>query len=130
MTESCRLNRQQRLRKGTDFRRCYDHGVRSGNSHLLIFGRPNNLEFSRVGVSVSKRHGNAVRRNRKKRLLKEAFRLLQHQLPAGIDLVLVPRQRPDSGLVDFQDSLLRLLAEITRKMNRNSQARRRTGDVS
>lgn len=111
-----RLTKTQRLRTTAEFRLCYDGGVRSGDDHLLVFVRHNALAVSRLGVSVSKKHGNAVARNRKKRLLREAFRLTQHKLPAGVDFVLVPRQRPDSTLVDFSQSLVRLGDKLARRL--------------
>ena len=115
--KSFRLKKTQRFRKGREFRRCYDEGVRSGDDHLLVFAIQNDLSDSRLGVSVSKKHGNAVARNRKKRLLREAFRLTQHSLPQGIDFVLIPRQRSDSALTDYRNSLKRLARRLDRRIN-------------
>lgn len=107
---------RQRVKSSDDFRRCYNTGQRAGDGHLLVFAVANQLPGSRLGVSVSKKHGNAVARNRKKRLLRDSFRLLQHQLPSGLDLVLVPRQRTDSTRADFQKSLKRLVAKLERRL--------------
>ncbi|MEZ6124591.1 MAG: ribonuclease P protein component [Planctomycetaceae bacterium] len=113
---SFRLTRQQRLRTTEEFRACFEGGYRSGDDHLQLFIRRNGLRFSRLGLSVSKRHGNAVARNRKKRLLREAFRLNQHELPGGIDIVCVPCQRADSTLQDYARSLLKLCDRLHRKL--------------
>jgi ribonuclease P protein component len=57
--------------------------------------RPNGLGHPRLGLTVPRRVGKAVRRNRLKRLLREAFRLNQHELPQGMDyVVLVRPHRP------------------------------------
>lgn len=107
----------QRVKSGDDFRRCYQLGQRAGDGHLLVFAAINDFDHSRLGVSVSKKHGNAVARNRKKRLLRETFRLLQHDLPKGLDLILVPRQRKDSSLDQYQKSLLRLVRKLQRRLS-------------
>jgi ribonuclease P protein component len=109
------------LKRPQDFERVYTNGVRAGDAHLLIFALSNDLKWSRLGLSVSKKHGCAVRRNLKRRRMKEAFRLLQHELPLGLDLILVPRQRDDSSLVDYQASLTSIVGRLARRLHRNGQ---------
>ena len=111
-----RLLPQSRLQKKADFDRVYSRGQRAGDRHLLVFAAPNDGGRTRFGVSVSKKHGGAVKRNRLKRLLREAFRLLQHDLPSGLDLILIPRQQSDSGLDDLRESLLQLTQKLNRRL--------------
>ncbi len=117
-----RLTPQMHLRRAQDFERVYGSGVRSGDDHLLIFVHSNDLNVIRAGVSVSRKHGSAVHRNVKRRRLKEAFRLLQHELPSGLDLILIPRQRDDSGLVDYKASIKSLVPRLARRLQRNSES--------
>ena len=105
-----------RLRSARQFRAIYEAGVRAGDAHLLSFAAANNLSTTRVGLSVSKKHGNAPARNRKKRLMREAFRQIRNEIPAGLDLILVPRQRTDSTVKDFQASLFRLSKKLSTRL--------------
>ena len=82
-----------RLRRAGDVRRVYNEGKSWVHPLLVLVARPNGFGFSRVGVTASRRVGNAVERNRAKRLLREAARYLYPQLAAGWDVMLVARTR-------------------------------------
>jgi len=82
-----------RLRTPDDFQRVYDRKRSAADGVLIVYACENGLPHPRLGLSVSKKIGNAVVRNRHKRLFREAFRLLQHELPTGVDLVLIPRAK-------------------------------------
>ena len=85
------LPRSEKLRRPADFNRVYSEGKKIGDARLALFFGPFASENTRLGVSVSKRIGNAVTRNRVKRLLREAFRLNKHRMKKGYDLLFVAR---------------------------------------
>jgi ribonuclease P protein component len=82
----------QRLHSPKDFERVYAARQAVHGPSLVVFACPNGLRSARLGVSVGKKHGDAVRRNRLKRVLRAAFRLSRHLLPPGNDYVLVPKR--------------------------------------
>ncbi len=82
--------------------------MRRSRGPLTIYALPNSLGHPRLGLSVSRRVGTAVLRNRIKRLLREAFRLSQHELPGAFDYVIVVRPHQPLKLADYQQILLDL----------------------
>ncbi len=75
------LPKENRLRKPSEFRRVYEHGTRLEGRFVTVFILPSETSFQRLGITASKKAiGNAVQRNRAKRLLRESFRLSKLEL--------------------------------------------------
>ena len=106
-----------RLGGEREFKAVYDARVRESRGPLTAYAKPNGLGHPRLGLSVSRRVGTAPRRNRIKRLLREAFRLMQHDLPRGYDLVIVVRPHEPQLLADYQ----RLLSSLAIKLHQKWQ---------
>jgi ribonuclease P protein component len=112
-----RFRKPLHLRTPADFARIYALRCVARRRFLTVFAGPNKYDHARLGLSVSRKHGSAVVRNRLKRLLREAFRLQQHQLPAGIDLVLIPEQARNATLADFQQSLAAAVRKLAGRLD-------------
>lgn len=80
------------LKKNKNFQTVYRLGRSYANRMLVVYVIKRNDQHSKVGFAAGKRLGNAVTRNRVKRLLREVYRLNQFRLVKGIDLLLVGRK--------------------------------------
>ncbi|MCI0685179.1 MAG: ribonuclease P protein component [Gemmataceae bacterium] len=114
------FRKAEHLRSPLDFRRVYARRCAASDAWLLVQACPNGLPHCRLGLSVSRKYGNAVARNRLRRLYREAFRLSKHDLPAGLDLVLIPRSPNEPTLDVVRKSLKSLAQQASRKLNRQS----------
>ncbi|MCA8956359.1 MAG: ribonuclease P protein component [Planctomycetes bacterium] len=100
-----------RVRRNREFSRIYSRGTRASGPLLTVVALRRRDAGHRVGLSVAKIHGAAVRRNKIKRLLREAFRLERPTLPGQFDLVLIPKQRPGKFALAALRAELRSLVE-------------------
>lgn len=127
------FRRRQRLSHAREFSAAYTRGVRRSAGPVTLAAVPNELPHCRLGLSVGRKVGSAVTRNRFKRLVREAFRLAQHELPAltradgrvtGLDLVVGLRPHAELPAADYRRILLEMAASAAREW-----ARRETRDA-
>lgn len=83
--------KKYKIRKNSEFRAIYKKGKSFSDKLLVLYISRNNSDFNRIGVSVSKKVGNSVTRNRIKRLIKEVYRHNEMNIKKGYDLIFIAR---------------------------------------
>ncbi len=132
MTSFC-LRKSQRIVSESDFKRVLSYKCFSCKGMLRLYAAPNAAGSPRLGVTVSKSCGNAVMRNRLKRLGREVFRLHQHEFRADFDYILIyTRKKPIKGPKNGADKVprpqyetierdfLSMMQALEKKMGRDS----------
>lgn len=102
------FRKSKRLYKRRDFDRVFSERCSVADRYLVVYVAPSGLDHPRLGIPVGRKFGNAVRRNRAKRMIREAFRLEQRELPFGFDLICIPRAGQLADLADYRKSIRRL----------------------
>lgn len=110
-----RFRRRHRLTRASEFQAAYRTGLRRSAGPITLYLRPNGLPEHRLGLSVGRRVGPAVVRNRLKRLLREAFRHERPALPTApdgaFDFVLTARPHKPLPLTRYRA----ILADLARR---------------
>ena len=104
------LTKSERLGKLSDIKRVFAAGRRYNCTGARLVFLPNSLDYSRFMVTLVRKYGNSVVRNRAKRVAREVFRLNKHLLKPGFDIVIV--LFPDKDLFGFrEEQILKLFSK-------------------
>ena len=114
------FSKEKRLKSNTQFKYVIDYGCCTRNEMLTLYAAKNEYGFSRLGVSIGRSYGNAVDRNRFKRLIREVFRLNQYQIPNGYDyLIIAKKKKLDSAFEQVNRSFLSLVSLVQKKLRQD-----------
>lgn len=125
--------RRMRLSRGAQFMAVYESKVRASLGPLMFHAKPNDLDHPRLGLAISRRVGNAVKRNAIKRRLREAFRLLQHELPrwteegngCGYDLVISAKAHNPLPLIEYQSLMQQAMERLHKTWSKKLEKQKR-----
>jgi ribonuclease P protein component len=107
------MQKQQVLRKRSDFTAIYNRGKSLGERYIVLFYRKNGLPYYRTAYLASKKVGNAVNRNRARRLMKESIRTSDLVLPPGYDFIFIARNTiKDRNCADVKKSIEAALKKV------------------
>ena len=95
------LTRNERIRKPTDYLRIQRTGDRIVSNHFVFFFAENHVSIPRIGLIVSRKVGNAVVRNRVKRLIRQAFRQHKETVSGNVDVLVLAK--PSAATLVYTD---------------------------
>lgn len=122
------MDKSERIKKNSQFRFIYSRGKSYSNDKLVLYIFRNKKNINRIGLSVSKKVGKSVVRNRIKRLIKESYRLNKDMYRSGYDLIFIARNKSkDAKFTDIEKSVIYLMKKggllkegVEREKNPNS----------
>ncbi len=117
-TGSQRFRPRERLKRRADIARTFAEKRSASDGRLVVYVADNGLAWSRLALSVGKRVGNAVARNRTRRRLREAFRCIKGELPAGLDIIFVAPRPEQRDFADVRAAIRRLVLQAVARKGR------------
>jgi ribonuclease P protein component len=119
-TSSHRFPKRLRLLRPSEFKRVFDARNSASDAWIVLYGALSETGHPRIGLTVSRRVGGAVERNRWKRLLREAFRVTQAELPP-LELICVVRGQSPPTLGQMRESLIALSARVRSRIEQRAR---------
>jgi len=110
-----KFRKHQHLRKPAEFDRVFQARCSASNDVMVVYAAGNDLDTTRLGISVSKRVGPAVDRTYTRRRIREAFRRNKQAIPAGFDIVCIARPEAKHREADVVGSLVALTAQAAKR---------------
>lgn len=108
------MDRKYRLRNNREFKIVYSKGKNFWNRNLILYKKKNELEESRLGITITKKFGNAVTRNKVRRRISEIYRLNLYRIKEGYDLVIIPKK----NVIDLSNKDLKSALEHILKISK------------
>ena len=117
------MNSVETLKTNSDFRRAYARGKSYTTPALVMYVRKNRAGSCRIGITASKKIGNAVQRNRARRVIRESFRQIKLPLKSGFDIVFVARTKTVfKKSTEIYDIMLPMLKDAKVVINEESSS--------
>ncbi|NNE01054.1 MAG: ribonuclease P protein component [Pirellulaceae bacterium] len=113
-----RFKKSQRVIKSGEFTMILRQGTCVADGVIVLFASPSAPEQPpRIGITIPKKVGNAVTRNRWKRLIRESYRTQQEQIPRGIDLIVRPKRGAEPSWESIRKSIPKLAKKAVARMS-------------
>jgi ribonuclease P protein component len=104
------MEKKYRLRKNLEFKKVYSGGKNYWNRNLTLYKKKNNLEETRFGITITKKVGKAVIRNKIRRRIKEIYRKNLYRIKSGYDLIFIPKQNVvDISYKELESAMIHIL---------------------
>ena len=114
------MNKRQRIKKDNEFQKVFKEGKSFANRQFIVYRyKKEGQEQFRIGLSVSKKVGNAVTRNRIKRYIRQAFLEMKDELQNDVDYVIIARHQAAKIDVHETKKSLQHVLRIARVLKRN-----------
>jgi ribonuclease P protein component len=104
------MDKMYRLKSNMEFQKIYNKGKNYWNRNLILFVKKNDLGYTRVGYTITKKIGNSVVRNRIRRQMKEVYRLNFYRIEKGYDLIFIPKKNIiDISFKELESAILHIM---------------------